>query len=81
MAESRTLKKLTHPNIVQFISSFRDRKDQNNDENSGFFYIIMESLDGGALHTVLRAPQCANAKGIALLIQCSVYCIVYCPRC
>lgn len=54
MAESRTLKKLTHPNIVQFISSFRDRKDQNNDENSGFFYIIMESLDGGELLQLIR---------------------------
>eukprot|EP00658_Telonema_sp_P-2_P024556 TRINITY_DN19872_c0_g1_i1.p1 TRINITY_DN19872_c0_g1~~TRINITY_DN19872_c0_g1_i1.p1 ORF type:complete len:372 (-),score=82.22 TRINITY_DN19872_c0_g1_i1:960-2075(-) len=56
MAESRVLKRLDHPNIVKWAGSFRDRREgSSGDENSGFFYIIMEHLDGGELASVLRS--------------------------
>ena len=57
MAESRTLKRLAHPNIVKYIGSFRDKKEPGQDESAGFFYIVMEHLGGGGCVCCARAER------------------------
>ena len=51
------LKQLDHPNIVKYVSSFRDKKKQGEGRDTGFFYIVMEKLTGGLISLGLMASS------------------------
>lgn len=68
MAESRTLKRLAHPNIVKYAGSFRDKKDQSQDENAGFFYIVMEHLQGGELAATVHRMGALAADNVRFIV-------------
>ena len=58
--EARTLAKLSHPHIVA-IHDFG--------EADGFYYFVMEYVDGAALREVMRASRLSAADALGLVPQ------------
>ena len=58
--EAKAMAKLAHPNIVT-IYDFGER--------GGFYYFVMEFIDGGDLHQLIQAKQLAPAAVLELIPQ------------
>ncbi len=69
--EARVLGKLNHPNIVSIYehgrSDGRDLKDGSDSKDGGFYYLIMEYVDGVNLRQAMRAGRFTPEQALAIV--------------
>lgn len=71
--EAQTLKALKHPNIVQVLNCFVDRKSRQ-------AVMIMEYLEGGELLAILQEKGCYSEEEAADIFAQLLSAIAYCHR-
>ncbi len=65
--EARVLAKLDHPHIVRIYDFGRAEEDE--DEGKGFFYLVLEYVDGASLRDLMRDGRLTAKEALELIPQ------------